>query len=154
MEWDCSSVGDVIADSVVALIMHAQSSAASIRLTAQPCRHRRNKKPREDGEDPKKAAEEYLRALHHALSDQFLCVEATYEASKGTFEVKIDAAGDDKVGEEENEGALLCTATVELDEEMEGTAKITVESEDDKLATNVRQCLQNVALASAPIVID
>ena len=27
VEWDCSSVGDVIADSVVALIMHAQSSA-------------------------------------------------------------------------------------------------------------------------------
>eukprot|EP00584_Thalassiosira_punctigera_P005734 CAMPEP_0172534282 /NCGR_PEP_ID=MMETSP1067-20121228/6709_1 /TAXON_ID=265564 ORGANISM="Thalassiosira punctigera, Strain Tpunct2005C2" /NCGR_SAMPLE_ID=MMETSP1067 /ASSEMBLY_ACC=CAM_ASM_000444 /LENGTH=653 /DNA_ID=CAMNT_0013319059 /DNA_START=73 /DNA_END=2030 /DNA_ORIENTATION=- len=37
VEWDCSSVGDVIADSVVALIMHAQSSAASIRLTSQPC---------------------------------------------------------------------------------------------------------------------
>jgi hypothetical protein len=34
VEWQASSAGDVIADSVVALLMHVQSSAASICLTS------------------------------------------------------------------------------------------------------------------------
>ncbi|KAL7536202.1 hypothetical protein ACHAXR_006990 [Thalassiosira sp. AJA248-18] len=156
VEWDCSSVGDVIADSVVALIMHAQSSAASIRLTSRPCSHRQKKLREETGEelDPKKSMEEYLRALHQALVDQFLSVEATYEASKGTFEVKIDASNGSNDKEEEDDGAIVCTATVEFEEDSDDTAKITVESEDEKLASNVRACLQNVAAASAPIAID
>ncbi|EJK73611.1 hypothetical protein THAOC_04753, partial [Thalassiosira oceanica] len=92
VEWDCSAVGDVVADSVVALIMHAQSSAASVRLTAQACGHRR-KRPRE-GEDLRAKTEEYLRTIHEALRMQYLSVEATYEARKGTFEIRIDADGD------------------------------------------------------------
>lgn len=158
VEWDCSSVGDVIADSVVALIMHAQSSAASIRLTGRPCSHRR-KKQREEDSDPKVTTEEYLKALYQALSDQFLSVEATYEANKGTFEINIDAKNDDK-GDKEGEaaakddGALVCNATVEFEKDSDGTAKITVESEDEKLANNVRACLQGVAAASAAFAIE
>ena len=34
------------------------------------------------------------------------------------------------------------------------TAKVTVECEDEKLATNVRGCVQNVVAASAPIAIN
>ena len=158
VEWDCSSVGDVIADSVVALIMHAQSSAASIRLTGRPCSHR-SKKQREEDSDPKVTTEEYLKALYQALSDQFLSVEAMYEANKGTFEINIDAKNDDK-GDKEGEaaanddGALVCNATVEFEKDSDGTAKITVESEDEKLANNVRACLQGVAAASAAFAIE
>ena len=62
VEWDCSPVGDVIADSLVALIMHAQSSAASIRLTGRPCSHRQKKAREENTEDADKTtAEEHLR---------------------------------------------------------------------------------------------
>jgi len=157
VEWDCSSVGDVIADSVVALIMHAQSSAASIKLTAQPCNHTSKKLRGDGGEetDPKITTEEYLRAIHHALVDQFLSVEAIYEANKGTFEIKIDANNDDnEEGGESDDGALVCIAIAEFEYGLESTAKITVESEDEKLATNVRACLQNVAAASAAIPID
>lgn len=162
VEWDCSAVGDVIADSVVALIMHAQSSAASIRLTSKPCSHRQKKLKEDEAgeggeEDVSKSTEECLRALHQALTDQFLTVEATYEAKKGTFEIKIDAnnGSKDKEGEAaDDDGALVCTATVEFEEDLGGTAKITVESEDEKLATNVRACLQNVAVASAPISLE
>jgi len=164
VEWDCSMVGDVIADAVVALIMHAQSSAASIRLTAQPCRNSCHKKPREgEAESPKVTIEEHLRAVHQSLKDQFLCVEAVYEAKKATFEIKIDADNktDENVDakgkekEEEKDGALICVATVEFEDEYFGdTAKITVESEDEKLAKNVQACLQGVAAASAPIPID
>ena len=83
-------------------------------------------------------------------------MEATIEAHKGTFEVKIDATNGvssiDKDGEEDG---------------LESTAKITDESEDGKLALNVRACLQNLAASSnvraclqnvavvlAPIAID
>lgn len=166
VEWDCSSVGDVIADAVVALIMHAQTSAASIRLTGRPCSHRR-KKVREasdddEKEDLKKQTEEYLRASYQALKDQFLFVEATYEANRGTFEIKIDASTTTKLEAEENDedddnddSAVVCNATVEFENGLvDGTAKITVESEDEKLASNVRVCLQNVAAALAPIGIE
>jgi len=156
VEWDCSSVGDVIADSVVALIMHAQSSAASIKLTSRPCSHRSKKLKEEGGEetDPKVTTEEYLRALHQALVDQFLSVEAIYEANKGTFEIKIDAINGNDEKEGEDDGALICTATAEFEDGLDSMAKITVESEDEKLASNVRACLQNVAAASAAIPID
>lgn len=169
VEWDCSPVGDVIADSVVALIMHAQSSAASIRLTSQPCNHRR-KKQREgidetvDEDRKKDEAEVFLRALHQALKDQFLFVEATYEANKGTFEVRIDAntvkggkeggEDNDDNNEEDVDSGIICVAIVEFNDGFDGTAKITVESEDEKLASNIRACLQNVATASAPIALD
>ncbi|KAL3809658.1 hypothetical protein ACHAXA_000341 [Cyclostephanos tholiformis] len=170
VEWDCSSVGDVIADSVVALIMHAQVSAASIRLTSRPCNHRR-KKPRannEEEENPGDEAEKYLRLLHQALKDQFLFVEATYEANRGSFEVRIDSdnhkgnfekegeAGGENVDDDDDGGggALVCTATVEFEDSSDGIAKITVESVDEKLASNVRACLQSVLAASAPISID
>jgi len=149
VEWDCSPVGDVIADSLVALIMHAQSSAASIRLTGRPCRHR-SKKARDAGTENQATAEEHLRAVHQALSDQFLSVEATYEAMKGTFEVKLDA---NDGASDENEG-LVCTTTVEFVNSLDGTAKVTVECEDEKLAANVRGCVQNVVAASAPIAMD
>ncbi len=176
VEWNCSSVGDVIADAAVALIMHAQTSAASIRLTGRPCSHRR-KKVREAGdddekEDLKKQTEEYLRALYQALKDQFLFVEATYEANRGTFEIKIDASTtttsssskkkdngrsgmeveEDDEDDDNDDSAVVCNATVEFENGLvDGTAKITVESEDEKLASNVRVCLQNVAAALAPI---
>ena len=158
----------MIADAVVALIMHAQTSAASIRLTGRPCSHRR-KKVREvdddEKEDLRKQTEEYLRASYQALKDQFLFVEATYEANRGTFEIKIDAGSSKKKDngrgmeveendedEDNDDSAVVCNATVEFENGLvDGTAKITVESEDEKLASNVRVCLQNVAAALAPI---
>lgn len=153
----------MIADAVVALIMHAQTSAASIRLTGRPCSHRR-KKVREASEEEednlKKQTEEYLRASYQALKSQFLFVEAAYEANRGKFEIKIDAATTEKKRENvdgddddaDDDGAVVCNATVEFENGLvDGTAKITVESEDEKLASNVRVCLQNVAAAMAPI---
>jgi hypothetical protein len=183
VEWDCSPVGDVsefvqdfasfnyhhvcilpaclihfksVADSLVALIMHSQSSAASIRLSGRPCNHKRKKQREgEEDEDPRKAVEEHLRIMHQSLRDNFISVEATYEAKKATFEITIDAnAGNaDEADGEENQG-LVCTATVAFENDLNDVAKITVESEDEKLAANVRNCLQNIAVASAPFAID
>ena len=106
-----------------------------------------------------------MRASYTALKDQFMFVEATYEANRATFEITIDAATnttkDNEGGVEaganhdNDDGAVVCNATVEFEDGLVGgTAKITVESEDEKLASNVQVCLQNVAAALAPIGID
>ena len=137
--------------------MHAQSSAASIRISGRPCNHRKKIQREEvdDDIDPKKAIEDHLRAMYKSLTDNFVSVEAIYEAQKATFEVTIDAnLGDsDEAGGDENQG-LVCTATVAFENDLGDVAKITVESEDEKLAANVRECLQNIAIASAPFSID
>ena len=105
---------------------------------------------------PQKATEEHLRVMHRALTDQFLSVEATYEARKGTFEITLDAnsGGSEEAGGEEESQSLVCTATVLFENDLDDMAKITVVCEDEKLAANVRECLQNIAIASAPIVVD
>lgn len=135
--------------------MHAQSSTASIRLSSRPCNHR-SKKQRDQGDttDPKSTIEENLRAMHQSLKDNFLSVEATYEAKRATFEITIDASNGEEVGDEEKNQGLLCTASVIFENSLDDIAKITVECEDEKLATNVRDCLQNIAIASAPFAIN
>jgi hypothetical protein len=100
--------------------------------------------------------EEHLRIMHQSLKDNFLTVEATYEAKKATFEITIDAnAGNSDEAEEgaESQG-VVCTATVAFEDDLNDVAKITVECEDEKLAANVRDCLQNIAIASAPFAIN
>ncbi|GMH54843.1 hypothetical protein TrRE_jg6884 [Triparma retinervis] len=37
VEWDASPVNDMLADAAVALVMHAQTSSATIRVTSKPC---------------------------------------------------------------------------------------------------------------------
>ncbi len=138
-----------VANSLVALIMQAQSSPASIRLSGRPCSHRRKKQRERDDDDidPKQATEEHLCVMHRALSDSFLTVQATYEAKKGTFEITLDAdSKDSDGGGEDGSQAVVCTATVEFENDLDDVAKITVECEDEKLAVNVRECLQNIAI--------
>ena len=173
VEWKASPAGDVIADSVVALLMHAQSSTASIRLTSKPCRH-----PRDDGDDQQQGekkqrsskdnSKERLRFIYLTLKDQFDNVEATYEGNKGTFEISTDcglesssssaaatassATEDDSGGRRKTKKVLLtCLVRVKLDDSSAQTAEITVECSDDKLAKNVRECLRNVVAATVPI---
>ena len=82
-----------------------------------------------------------------ALSDSFWTVQASYEAKKGTFEITLDAdSKDNDGGREVGSQAVVCTATVEFKNELDDVAKITVECEDEKLAVNVRECLQNIAI--------
>jgi len=154
VEWEASPEGDVIADAVVALLMHAQSSTASIRLTSKPCRHPRASD--EDEEPSKKqkrenesTTESRLRLIHDTLKDQFETVEAVYEGNTGTFEITSDAGlGSGSLGEDDT---LVCTATVAFDDGSGAAAKITVECPDKKLGSNVQECLQNLAAAAAPI---
>jgi Pre-mRNA 3'-end-processing endonuclease polyadenylation factor C-term len=162
VEWEASPSGDMIADAVVALIMHAQSSAASIRLTSKPCRHSGPIEDEESAEQPaqKKAkaagqddddgsTEKRLRFLHQTLLKQFESVETVYDAKSATFEIKLDTALESGITMDED-GKLTCTAKVEFDD-LGLNATITVECKDKKVATNVQDCLRNVCTSLAPI---
>lgn len=162
VEWLASPAGDMIADAVVALLMHAQSSAASIRLTSKPCRHSRsddnagtadgepaNKKAKESEED---ATETRLRLMHETLKKQFEAVEAVYEGKTASFEIKLDTTLESGV-ELGDDGVLICTAKVEFEDDLGVNAIITVECPDKKIATNVQGCLRNLATSLAPISI-
>ena len=161
VSWDASPAGDILADAVVALLMHAQSSIASIRLTSQPCGHRRKKTPEDDDEpaskkqkeeeeeSPANVIESRLRLIHNTLLEQFDNVEATYEGSTASFEIQTDT-GLEKYPADG--GILTCTVKVEFEDESNGIeAKVTVECEDATLAGNLQECVKNVALSSAPI---
>jgi len=155
VEWKSSPAGDVIADSVVALLMHAQSSAASIRLTSKPCRHPRDLSDGEERTQSRQRTEEdnskeRLRFIYATLNDQFDNVEATYEGNRGTYEITTDC-GLESTSDPEGGAALVCSVTVQLDDASAQAAEITVECVDEKLAKNVRECLQNVAAATVPI---
>jgi hypothetical protein len=155
VEWEASPAGDVIADAVIALLMHAQSSAASIRLTSKPCRHPRAqdddgepsaKKPREDDEG---LTESRLRLICDTLRDQFDQVEAVYEGNIGTYEITMDTGLESGVADEN--GVLTCTAKVVFEDSVVGNAEITVECPDQKLASNVQECLRNLASTLVPL---
>ena len=156
VEWEASPAGDIIADAVVALLMHAQSSAAAIRLTSRPCRHSlptgedgepARKRPREAGEES--PTQSRLRFLHNALQKQYELVEAVYDVNAGTFEIKLDTSLE--AGATEDDGTLLVSAKVEFEDETGNNAKITVESKDKKVAASVQECLQNLCTGLAPV---
>ena len=155
VEWEASPAGDVIADALIALLMHAQSSAASIRLTSKPCRHSRSeedqeapssKKARSSNED---LTEGKLRFIKDSLKDQFETVEAVYEGNTGTYEITTDSGLDS--GTTNEDGVLTCTAKVAFDDSTGSNAEITVECPDQKLSANVRECLRNLTTTFAPI---
>ena len=160
VEWEASPAGDVVADAAIALLMHAQSSAASIRLTSKPCRHPRNenekdtpegvtegepaaKKPRED------LTESRLRLIRDALRDQFVTVEAVFEGNTATYEIPVDCGLE--TGSVDEDGTVTCTAKVSFDDSTGESAEISVECVDEKVAANVLACLQNLATVIAPL---
>ncbi len=156
VEWKASPVGDIMADSVIALLMHAQSSAASIRLTSKPCLcQKRNAEGitpdiEEDKDMPeKKRPRQLLRILHDTLLKQFDSIEATYEARKATFEISTDTRLDSVPMEAGKQ--LNCNVDIEFEEGNDIDAIIKVECIDEKLAKNVQECLKNVAKSLNPV---
>ena len=161
VEWKASPVGDIVADSVIALLMHAQSSSASIRLTSQPCFHKRNAEtPSDDGDGDgngeeqekqpeKKRPRTILRMFHDTLLEQFNSVDATYEARKAQFEIQSDTRLDSVPLEDGKK--LTCNVEVEFEDYNDFDARIKVECADEKLCKNVQDCLKNVAKSTNPV---
>lgn len=160
IEWQASPAGDIIADSVVALIMHAQSSVASIRLSSKPCRHpndngldddeqQKKKIKNEDGtsETINEVVESRLRYVHALLKDQFQNVDAVYDSNIATFEIVTDSGlvtTLDEDNEDEDNGKFLkCLVTVEVDKLAGDKAEIKIECRDEKFAANIQKTLRN-----------
>ena len=156
VEWEASPAGDVIADAVVALIMHAQSSAASIRYTSKPCHRPRDISSSPTNEDettqkkikPDDLVSNRLRFIRSVLKEQFQNVEAVYDAYKGTYEIVTDTGFE---ATSTTDGALQCQVIVEFDNALASTAKITVECQDHKIASNIQTTLQNAITAAAAV---
>lgn len=158
VKWEASPAGDIIADALIALIMHAQSSVASIRLSSKPCRHSRStsddessneetssKKPRRDGMS---LSESNLRFIRDTLKDQFEKVETVYEGNAATYEITTDTGVDTGIVQED---PIICTVSVSFPDESGGIAEIKVECIDKKLAQNVHECLKNLNKAMSPL---
>jgi hypothetical protein len=137
VEWEASPAGDIIADSVVALLMHAQSSTASIRLSSQPCRGRHSpspsendpettkivKKQRPDNDDTTSVAdivESRLRYVHTLLKDQYEQIEAIYERNIGTFIISTDSG---------LESTIVVTSSDETDTTKDDSAAMKTDTE-------------------------
>jgi Pre-mRNA 3'-end-processing endonuclease polyadenylation factor C-term len=160
VEWEASPAGDIVADALIALIMHAQSSAASIRLTSKPCRHPRAgdsgasngdeepalKKSRPEEES---LTQNRLRLIKDTLKDQFDTIETVYEGNTASYEIKTDTGLDSGVAKED--GYLLCNVKVSFADEYGGAAEISVECEDHKIASNIKECLKNLARTFIPL---
>lgn len=152
VEWEASPAGDVIADAVIALLMHAQSSAASIRLTSKPCRHPRPSDEDSTPSSKKSRAEDVTQSrlvlIKDTLKDQFEKVEAVYEGNTGTFEILTDSGLESTAVTED--GELTCTAKVAFADATGSQAEITVECADHKLAQHVQECLKGFAATFVP----
>lgn len=150
--WEASPANDVIADAVVALVMHSQSSTASIRLTSKPCRHPRaaeEEPPSKVARDESTTTASRLKLIADSLKDQFENVEAVYESNAATYEITTDCGHDASAISEE--GTLICSVAVKFEDEKGNNASITVECADKKLANNVRESLRNLAAAAGPV---
>jgi hypothetical protein len=178
VEWNASPLNDVVADAIVALLMHTQSSASSIRATSRPCAHnpRRRRKRNDskssesldkvdddlaqDNSEEKKLKNQkssLLRLCHQALLESYSNVDAVFEPSIATFEIRLNdqcpsstkASGDETLAADGPTAS--CTVTVSFKSENSLDAKVSVECSDTKLATIIQDCIRNIALASAPI---
>ena len=161
VEWDASPAGDVVADALIALIMHAQSSAASIRLSGKPCRHSRadegvEKDIEGDGSIAKKArlddmslAQNRLQLIKDTLIDQFGKVEAVYEGNNASFEIKTDTGFE--AGVDKDDDQISCKVYASFPDDCGGMAEIRVECSDKKLASNIQTCVRNLMKFTAPL---
>lgn len=152
VEWKASPANDIIADSVVALIMHSQGSAASVRFTSQKCSH--SSPEQLVTSDAKRAKIENDELLDNRISlfgnilkERFVRVDTVREGYKVTFEI---AASDQEPQTEPVDGAFM-VVQVEFLDGSASVAHVAVECADENIAKDVRRMLQRAANATSSI---
>ncbi|GMH93832.1 hypothetical protein TrVE_jg1883 [Triparma verrucosa] len=162
LSWNASPVADMLADAAVALIMHSQTSAASIRITSKPCNHgiregeekEDNKKKKKEELSPRSAR---LKIVNRLLLDQFSRVEADYDGGKFTVTCEKttppppppEGAEEDKMDVEEKK-TVECFVTVRFEEDGSGCS-VRVECEEGEQGRLVQDSLKQLATAMQPI---
>jgi len=178
VEWNASPLNDIVADSIVALLMHTQSSPASIRASSLPCGHSQRRRRKQGDSLPvnqsgeldtlggkdsinaddgtmdteetrlKKKRSSLLRLCYQALVESYAHVDAVFDVSMATFEISLDRQAS---ADAEVESNSTCTVTITFEDESSLDAKISVEYVDAKIAAAIQDCLRSVSLAAAPI---
>lgn len=154
VEWNANPVSDLLADSAIALLMHAQSSAASIRLTSKPCSHRSIKREFIDDDQPnskkiKSVYQSFVEAVHKILSDQFEIVQVTLDENSALFQLQTEVVLNSETGQQES---VKCEVYLEFLGDTETNFKLKVHCDDKKIAGNIRDCIRSLSDASRPIV--
>jgi hypothetical protein len=152
VEWEASPTNDIIADSVIALIMHSQGSAASVRFTSQKCNHNKPdlvesnaKRTKEDTD----IIETRMTLIGSILKERFSRVDTVLEGTKATFEAP---AGDATT--EVEDGQSFCVVQVDFQDGSSTEARITVECADENVTRNVQNMLQKAIRATTSISTD
>ena len=160
IEWEASPVSDMLADAAVALVMHAQGSAAGIRISSKPCNHGgksvgekrgveegqeeggKKKNRIWEGEDISEMTpnEVRLRMANKLLKSQFSKVDVDYDL--GTYVITCECAAD--------KSEVRCDVSIDFDEENDGCV-IRVQCDDEGQGGAVRECLRQLATAAAPL---
>jgi len=176
VEWDANPVCDMLSDAVIALIMHAQGSAASIRLTGSPCCGKKkvkkedgigsdlpNKKTRsDDGNRPSDDSDIILNrfeSVHTFLNEQFDNVKMELDFSESLsaiFYVYGDLPSDAPTDEGKNSSLSLpvtCTVKLEFENKLGINAKLNVSGESEKIVSNIRSSLKHFVDGAGPITI-
>ena len=156
VKWKATPATDIVADALIALIMHAQSSAAAIRLSSTPCRHGSQvvNDSEVDGEgdvqmNDVSLTENRLRLIADTLKDQFENVEVVYEGNSASYEIKTDTSLTPGIIQENEH--LTCTVNVSFPDDSGGIAEIRVECLDELLAANIQECIRNLTRFAAPL---
>jgi len=154
VEWNASPVSDLVADSVIALLMHAQSSAASIRLTSKPCSHRSIKREFQDDDQPnnkkiKSVYQSFVETVHKILSDQFETVQVTLDENSAMFQLQTELVLNSETGLQES---MKCEVYLQFIGDIEMNIKLKIKCDDKKIAANIRDCIRSLSDASRPIL--
>jgi len=149
IEWESSPVGDLLADSVVAIIMHAQSAGASIRMSGTPCKEKgggegATTKTEESAEEIKKKR---LALAERLLKEQFSNVVSNLDS--GTFVIKFYKKAK-AAASEDGSGEILCGVKIVFTDDNSG-CQIRVRCENDSVGKSVKECLSRMATASGPL---
>merc|ERR1712025_1294481 len=110
--------------------MHAQSNAASIRLSSKPCQHSRagegaehdiegdgsiSKKPRIDDMS---LTRNRFRLIKDTLIDQFGKVESVYEGNNASFEINTDTGFEAGIAKDNEQ--ITCNVYASFPDEIGG----------------------------------
>ncbi|KAL1914443.1 uncharacterized protein VTP21DRAFT_8895 [Calcarisporiella thermophila] len=131
LEWEGNSMNDMVADSVVAVVLSIESSPASVKLTTKPCSH--------EHDHVKDEVEEELKGE----------VEVKEKKEEHVEEAAPVYDGDDKSEEESVDDDNIDKEASELKDEGEDKkgqgAEDEEEAERDEEEQNVREVMEDMA---------
>lgn len=128
IEWDADPIIDILADSVIALLMHSQSSISSIKMLSRPCSHSINAKKQDEDMDttqqpPLKKVKEMddVQKVNDDDQDSF--------SWNGIVQTRIDLIND--VLQSQFEHVILKKDTIKSEDDNISTFEFVIQTEEN-----------------------